>query len=301
MRKITILLFALTLLFAGCKKAAETPNASATAKRFPIEGKVVAVDKAAKKATIDHKKVEGYMDAMTMEFPIHADWVWNELQPGAEIKAELVVDNTAKDPYWLENIGILAAPIPGQPTPNVDERFAQIGKPVPDFMLTNQDGKIVSIKDFRGKVLAITFIYAQCPLPDYCIKMSTNFSDLANMINADPAAKEKLRLLSISFDPARDTPEKLRSYGLGYLGKDARPDFTVWQLAVGKDAEVRKIADFFGLRYEVDPNDKAQFNHSLRTAVIGPDGNVVKILPGNAWTPTDLLREMEAAAGGGKK
>ena len=94
MRKITILLFALTLLFAGCKKAAETGNASATAKRFPIEGKVIAVDKAAKKATIDHKKVEGYMDAMTMDFPIHADWVWNELQPGAEIKAELVVDNT---------------------------------------------------------------------------------------------------------------------------------------------------------------------------------------------------------------
>lgn len=294
MRSI-ILLFFTALILSACS-AGPTSNNAATAKRFPLKGKVVSVDKAAKKATIDHEAVEGFMSAMTMAFPIHADWVWNELQPGAEIRAELVVDNTAKEPYWLENIGIVAAPIPGQPTPAVNENFAQIGKPVPDFALTNQDGKRISIKDFRGKALAITFIYAQCPLPDFCIRMSTNFSDLANQLNADPAKKEKIRLLSISFDPARDTPEKLRSYGLGYMGKGAKPDFTVWQLAVGKEAEVRKIADFFGLRYEIDQNDKTQFNHSLRTAVIAPDGTVAKILPGNEWTPTQLLRELEAAA-----
>ena len=145
--------------------------------------------------------------------------------------------------------------------------------------------------------LAITFIYAQCPLPDYCIKMSKNFSDAALRIMEDPEAKGVYRLLSVSFDPARDTPEKLRSYGLGYLGKDAKPDFSVWQLAVGSDTEVRAIADFFGLRYEVDQNDKTQFNHSLRTAVISPEGKVTKILSGNEWTVNDLIREMKASAG----
>jgi len=104
-------------------------------------------------------------------------------------------------------------------------------------------------------------------------------------------------LLSISFDLANDTPEKLKSYGLGYLGKGAKPDFTVWQLAVGSDNEVREIAEFFGLRYEVDANDKTQINHSLRTAVIGPDGKVTKIFAGNEWTVNDLIREMKAAAG----
>ena len=48
--------------------------------------------------------------------------------------------------------------------------------------------------------------------------MSTNFSDAANRIMSEPDVKDKFRLLSISFDPGRDTPEKLRSYGLGYLG-----------------------------------------------------------------------------------
>jgi protein SCO1/2 len=57
---------------------------------------------------------------------------------------------------------------------------------------------------------------------------------------------------------------------------------------------VRKIADYFGLKYEVDPNNKAQISHSLRTVVIGPDGKVAKIFPGNDWTTGELLRELEA-------
>ena len=125
--------------------------------------------------------------------------------------------------------------------------------------------------------------------------MSTNFSDVANELNQIMGPRNRFALLSISFDPENDTPEKLKSYGLGYMGKGAT-DLGIWQLAVGTDAEVRKIADFFGLRYEVDANDKTQINHSLRTAVIGPDGKVTKIFAGNEWTPAELKREMFAAA-----
>ena len=289
-----ILLFLVSILFiTACQKPAD--NANASAKRYPFKGKIVSVDRTAKKAKINHEAVEGYMEAMTMDFPIHADWVWDDLKPGSQVRAELVVDSAAKDPFYLENIGIVAAPDPNSGAPPINENFAQIGKDVPDFALTNQDGKRISIKDFRGKALAITFIYAKCPLPDYCIRMSTNFSDLANQLATNAELKDKIRLLSISFDPANDTPEKLRSYGLGYLGNDPKAKFDIWQLAVGKDAEVRKIADFFGLRYEVDQTNKTQINHSLRTAVIGPDGKVTKIFPGNEWTVADLKNELEIA------
>ncbi len=291
MRSLILLLTAI-LLFSACQKA-DTQTASADAKRYPIKGKVVSVDAANKKAKIDHEDIPGFMDAMIMDFTIKDDWVWDELKPGAEIRGELVVDNAAKDPYWIEKLGIIAAANPDQPAPPVNENFAQIGKETPDFVLTNQDGKRFSLKEFRGKAVAVTFIYAQCPLPDYCIKMSTNFSDLANQLNGDAEMKDKIRLLSISFDPERDTPEKLRSYGQGYLGKDVKPDFTVWQLAVGSEKEVRAIADFFGLRYEVDQEDETQFAHSLRTAVISPNGKVTKIFAGNEWTAKDLLRELK--------
>jgi len=294
MRHLSLLILSV-FFFSACEKSA-TQNTPGEAKRYDLKGKVVSVDREKRRAKIDHEEIPGYMPAMEMDFPIHEDWVWDDLVPGSEIRAQLVVDNSAKEPYWLEKIGIIATAKPGQPAPPVNENFAQVGKEIPDFQLTNQDGKRITMKDFRGSALAITFIYAQCPLPDYCIKMSTNFSDAANRIMAEPEAKDRFRLLSISFDPARDTPEKLRSYGQGYLGKDAKPDFSVWQLAVGSDKEVRAVADFFGLRYEVDQNDKTQFNHSLRTAVISADGKVTKIFAGNEWTVNDLIREMKVAA-----
>lgn len=255
----------------------------------------MAVDKAKKTATIAHDDVPGYMSAMTMDFPIRADWVWDDLTKDADVRGELVVDD-AKGEYWLENIAVVAAPNPNQPTPAVNENFSQIGREVPDFTLTNQDGKQISLKDYQGKALAITFIYSRCPLPEYCILMSKNFSDLAGKLK-DSESKDKIRLLSVSFDPQTDTPAKLREYGRGYLGgTDAKSDFTVWQLATGTDKQVRAIADFFGLRYEVDQNDKTQFNHSLRTIVIAPDGKVQKIFAGNEWTTGDLLRELQSAA-----
>jgi len=293
--RFLILFLSFVLLFTACKSAGNSDQASANAKRYKLKGKVLSVNKMTKKVTVNHEAVEGYMEAMTMEFPVHAaDGVWNELDTGVEVAADLVVDNAGKNPFWIENLVISAPAKAGQTDVPVDGNFAQVGQEVPDFTLTNQDGKKVSIKDYRGKALAITFIYARCPLPDYCIRMSVNFSDLAKHFAADEGMKDNVRLLSISFDPTNDTPEKLKAYGAGYLGKDAKPDFTVWQLAVGPDAEVRKIADFFGLRYETDANDKTQINHSLRTALIGTDGKVIKIYSGNDWTIAQLLKDIEA-------
>jgi len=283
----------LVLILTSCGKPA-AKDVSATAKHFALKGKVMSVDRVAKTATVEHGDIPGYMDAMTMPFPVRQDEVWDVLTPGSEIHADLVVDN-ANARYWLENISVSAPPNANQAAPPVNENFAQVGQKAPDFSLINQDGKRITLADFHGKALAITFIYRECPLPDYCIKMSKNFSDLGNQLSADKDAKDKIRLLSISFDPERDTPEKLKEYGTGYLGSAQKPDFTIWQLAVGSDKEVRAIADFFGLQYEVDQNNKAMINHSLVTAVVSPEGKVTKIFKGNDWTTGDLLRELRTA------
>lgn len=289
-----LLLFLFTVFtFAACQRTqTQSQNVGTDAKRFSFKGQIVAVDKAKKTATVKHEAIPGYMEAMTMPFPIKDDWVWEDLNPGADIFADLVVDN---DSYWLEKIAISAAPNPNQPPLPVREDVAQIGNQVPDFTLINQDGRRISTKDFRGKATAITFIYARCPLPNYCILMSKHFSDLANQLNDNAELKDKIRLLSVSFDPATDTPAKLKEYGRGYLGKDSKTDFSVWQLATGADREIKSVADFFGLRYEVDQNDKTQFNHSLRTIVVAPDGKIKKVFSGNEWTTGELLKELQAA------
>lgn len=294
--RIWILFLCSTFLFTACQETGDQTTDPAKLKRYALKGEVISVDPAQKTAVIKHEEIPGFMEPMTMTFEIRSKFdVWEDLVPGATVKGDLVVEKPDNN-YWLEVQGIIAPPRAGQPPLPVRRDVAAIGKKIPDFTLTNQDGRPVSPEDFRGKAWAITFIYASCPLPEFCILMSKNFSDAANKIARTENLREKVRLLSISFDPERDTPKKLRQYGLGYLGKDSpAADFQVWQIAVGDDRRVRKIADFFGLRYEVDAEDKTQFSHSLRTAVISPDGRITKVFLGNDWTANDLIAALEEA------
>ncbi|MGI8494250.1 MAG: SCO family protein [Pyrinomonadaceae bacterium] len=279
-------------MFSACQKP-ERSVSPENSKRYRLHGKVISVNKAEKTAAIAHDDIKGYMPAMTMDFPVKNDDVLNTLSKDAEVDADLVVDN-ANGKFWLENFSVIAAPDPNNPAPAANENVVQTGKEVPDFKLTNQDGKSVSFKDFKGKALAITFIYTRCPLPDYCIKMSKNFSDLANQLAVQPETKDKIRLLSISFDPTNDTPDTLKKYGLGYLGKDSKAaDFSIWQLATAPVKEIKQMADFFGLQYQTDENNKTSINHSLRTVVIAPDGTVQKVFTGSDWTNEELLSELQ--------
>src|SRR5918998_659186 len=96
-----ILIFSVFFLFLGCSAPSpQYQEASPDAKRYPLKGKVVGVDKAKKKATIAHEPIPGFMGAMTMDFPIRADWVWEDLTKDSEVRAELVVDEKNKDGYW---------------------------------------------------------------------------------------------------------------------------------------------------------------------------------------------------------
>ncbi len=292
MRYLISILTAIFLL-AACQTSQKESTDPSQLKRYKLKGTVMAVDPANKSASIAHQEIPGYMSEMTMDFPIKDAFVFEELKVNSEIKAELVVDNV-NGKYWLEGIVITSARLPGQPPLPAKPDVAVTGKRVADFKLTNQDKKIISAEDFRGKVWALTFIYSECPLPNFCIAMSRNFSDLANRIASDDQLKENIRLLTVSFDPKRDTPEKLKRYGLGYLGKNSGAgDFKIWQLAVGSNEETKRLADFFGLRYEIDAQDKTQFSHSLRTAVISPDGIVRRVFTGSDWTPEELLSELK--------
>lgn len=294
--RFSILFLISALLLSACQSASTEVSDPSELKRYDLKGEVLSVDKANKKASIKHEEIPGYMEPMTMDFEIRSKWdVWEDLVPGATVTGDLVVDNP-NGKYWLEVKGIMAPPRADQKPLPVREDVATIGKEVPEFTLINQDGKSVSPDDFAGKAWAITFIYSECPLPEFCILMSKNFSDAANEIAKNDELKDKVRLLSISFDPKRDTPEKLKKYRLGYLGTDSpAADSEIWQVAVGEDKKIRKIADYFGLRYEVDESDKTQFNHSLRTIVVSPEGKITKVFLGNEWTAKDLINALKSS------
>jgi protein SCO1/2 len=153
--------------------------------------------------------------------------------------------------------------------------------------MTTQDGRPLDLADLRGKVVILTFVYTRCPLPDFCPLMDRRFSELAAMASATAARAEKIRLLSVSFDPEHDTPEALARHA-ARVG--ARPP--VWTYAVASHEELRKVAPPLGLAYAPTGTE---IRHGLATAVIAPDGTLARLESGNRWAAADLFATARSA------
>jgi protein SCO1/2 len=259
------------------------PRPSGREQRFDLKGKVADVDKNIGMVTISHETIPNFMEAMTMPFKLKDAWAFDVLKPGDRVTATLVVDGERS---WIE--GIVIVQESADPTSAPDVAEPKPGDQPPDFTLVNQDGKRIHLKDYRGKVALLTFIYTRCPLPDYCPLMTDNFAEIHKAIKEDAASFPATRLLSISVDPDFDKPKVLRQYGLAHAG-EARA-FEQWEFAVGTADEVKKIATYFGLQYWKDGD---QIVHSLRTALINQDGKLVKLYRGNEWKAAEVLNDLK--------
>lgn len=287
---VLLLITALTLFLlnlGGC-----APGPSANEKRHDLAGKVVAVEKDKKIVTVAHEDIKNLMPAMTMEFSVPAAWVYEvPLVAGDHITATLVVDGLK---MWLEDVVISKESSDSSGDEGAARIEAKPGEEVPDYRLVNQDGKAIRIKDYRGKALLLTFIFTRCQMPDQCTLMSNNFAAIDQELQKQPDLLGQTHLLSVSFDPEYDTPKVLRSYGAAYTGKHSDENFAHWEFASGSADEVKGIAQFFGLQYTKDAETgQDQIIHSLRTALIGPDGKIVKTYRGNEWKPDEVLKEIQ--------
>ena len=290
---LTLLLTLASVSFSSCKPKQRVR--SATEKHYELKGKVVAIDKEKRELTITHQDIKDYMESMTMPFSVKDDWVYEIAAPGNQITATLVVDGTQS---WLEDVVITEDSTPVSGAPVVEGSDPKVGDEVPDYRLINQDGKTIRIRDYKGKAVLLTFIYTRCQDPNQCTLMSSNFAAIDQELQKQPELYGKTHLLSISFDPAYDTPKVLRSYGAANTGKYSEETFAHWEFASGSPDEVKGVAKFFGLRYFQDEaSGSEQVIHSLRTAIIGPDGKIVKVYRGNEWKPEELVRELQKVAG----
>jgi protein SCO1/2 len=290
--------FALLLLFGFLLISFSCNRHPRNEKRYSIEGKIIAVNKIDRTATINHKDIQGYMPGMTMEFKIKNDADLEIMKPGDQVTGTLVVDGISS---WVEITSITeggaqltpTSVIPGEPKP---------GDAIPDFQLVNQDGKLIHLSQYAGKALALTFVYTRCPQPDQCTLMSNNFAVVDQELQKQPDIFAKTHLLTISFDPDYDSPKVMRSYGASHTGRYSDETFQHWEFATGSADEVKGIAQFFGLRYFHDTDSgEDQVIHSLRTAVIGPDGKLVKLYRGNEWKPAEIVEDLRTLSSAGSR
>lgn len=266
-------------------------------KRYPLTGKVIAINKTEKTATISHDEIPGYMESMTMDFTVKNQSDLDKLKPGDRITGDLVVTDTSS---WIELTAITQGGseltpttiVPGEPKP---------GDQIPDFMLVNQDGKPIRLSQYRGKSLALTFIYTRCPDPTQCSLMSSNFAAIDKELTKEPTVANKTHLLSITFDPEYDTPQVIRSYGASHTGRYSDEGFKHWEFATGTAEQVKGVAEYFGVRsFKDSTTGKEELIHSLRTAVIDPQGKLVKLYRGNEWKPTEITADLKSLAANSK-
>ncbi len=256
-------------------------------KRYDLKGKVVSVDKRGRQVIIAHEAIPDLMDAMTMPFSLKDERELDQLAPDDDIQATLVV---AGDRSWLEDL-VYSRTSP-DPSSEAGPHPAAVPKPgdeVPDLSLINQDGKTIRLHQYRGQALLLTFIYTRCPLPDYCPLMTERFAEIDKALRQDPLMQAKTHLLSISVDPEYDTPKVLRKYGAASTGRGEEEKFDHWEFATGSAERVKDVARYFGLQYFKEGNEIV---HSLRTAIIAPDGKLLKIYTGNEWKPSEILSDL---------
>ncbi|MDP9051440.1 MAG: SCO family protein [Acidobacteriota bacterium] len=291
--------FGLMTALGGCKQTDKTDmrsggEAAGEVKTFPIRGKIMSVDPAKGSIVLDHEAVLGFMEAMTMSYKLKDPTILSELHPGDRISAKLLVRKTGEDysDPKLDEIVVTAQARPDY-KPAVQYHVPAAGDAVPDFKMLNQNGHMIHISQFKGRVVLLTFIYTRCPLEDFCPRMNKNFAAIDKALAADSAMYKQTHLLSVSFDPKFDTPQILKSYGGIYTGGNVRT-FAHWDFAAPPEGQLSAMEQFFDVG--VTPGDSGTLTHSLSTAVIGKDGKVLQWYPTNEWTPAEVLAAMKSAA-----
>ncbi|WP_433964042.1 SCO family protein [Tunturiibacter gelidiferens] len=283
------------VLFSGCHQdmSSTAPKPASAANTFTIRGRVVSTD--ATHVTLDGEQVPGFMEAMIMDYKLADPSIVNELHAGDRITAKVLADKQG-DSYGNVRLADIVVIAQGRPDykPPISYHVPTAGDVVPDFKLLNQSDRTISLGQFKGKVVLMTFIYTRCQLADFCPRMSHNFADIDKALAADPALYKQTHLISVSFDPTYDTPRVLRSYGGAYTGNYTNEKFLHWDFAAPPEKELPAMTQFFNVG--VTPGDNKSLTHSLSTVLIGKDGKIVDWYPTNDWKPEDVLAAIRKSA-----
>lgn len=294
---LLVLLCGILAISQGCRKEEHKPaSSSATpastgAKTYPLEGEVLAKNPSNGEITVKHGNIPGFMPAMTMVYKTKDPSMVQQLNPGDQITADILVPENSDD-YRLSNLKITgksdgntaASLLPAQPL--------KVGEKAPEVPLVNQDGKTIHLKDYQGKALLVTFIYTRCPLPTACPLITSRFAKIYERLGKEQKTAVKTHLLSISLDPSYDTSPVLRKYGLAYLD-DNPAGFARWEFANTTTADLKKLAQSFGLEYAIEDN---QITHTMQTILIGPDSTILQTWNGSSWDTDSVANAVKAAA-----
>jgi len=259
------------------------------AREYQLQGQILDIKPDTGEVLVKHGDIPGFMPAMTMPYKVGDGKLLSDKQPGDLITATLVVGETEAHLSHIAKTG--HAPIDDAiagPAITASDML-KAGDTVPDTPLVDENNTSRPLTSLKGHRVALTFIYTRCPQPDFCPLMDRNFAAIQSAIKKTRGLGD-VRLVSVSFDPANDTPAVLKAHA-----KTLQADPAVWHFVTAGKDDIKGFAAKFGVT--AAPGDELPnvLTHNLTTAVIDPDGTLVKMRAGNTWTPADLIADLEAA------
>ena len=268
----------------------------AASQKYEVSGVLLQVDKEHATMSVSCREIPGFMDAMVMPFRVRDSKMLIGLEPGMSIDFSLVVEKSssfAEDIHAHPFESLELDPVQARRYKLMENAMAtksaaadvlHVGQLVPDFALIDQHRQRVSLSQFSGKIVAITFIYTRCPRPDYCVRLSNNFGVLQRKLKSNMG--RDLILLTVVIDPANDQPEALTQYTRIWKA-DARS----WHFLTGPSSDIEQLCQKFDMAFYPD---EALLVHSFHTVVIDREGKLAANLEGNDFTVQQLADLVES-------
>ena len=257
---------------------------------FDVKGSIEEVQPERRTITIRHEAIPNYMDAMTMPFKVRDAEQLSGLQKGDVVTFRLHVSESES---WIDDVtkrrtsagrGIGEGAKSG-PTAALTPRPRH---PLMDYKFTNELGQAVSLSDFRGQALAITFFFTRCPIPDYCPRLSKNFQEASRKLSSLADGPTNWHFLSVSFDTEIDNPRVLKAYAEMYHYDPAH-----WSFLTGPADKIGELARLSDVKFE---RDGGSFNHNFRTLIIDPNGHLQTVFPTGGNLSDAIVDEILKAA-----
>jgi protein SCO1 len=287
-RVSSVLAAAIVAWVAGCRR--ESPRGTAE-KSFKVHGVFLERTADGRRAVIRHDEIPGYMPAMTMRFTLSKPAEAETLHGGDEVEFTLRVGEEESRIEALTRIasGSNRPPVVTEGDPGRKRMELADGDILPEHSFTTEEGNVAHLSDFRGGVLAFTFIFTRCPLPEFCPRMSRRFSEVRDILEQEGGSPANWRLLSLSFDPEHDTPAALSAYARAYRGTNQAR----WLFGVLSPEELARFAPEVDLKVR---KEGGSLSHNLRTVVVDPNGRIFRHFDDNEWTARRLADAMREAA-----
>jgi len=257
---------------------------------FEVKGLVREVKSDSQTVVVRHEAITNYMEAMTMPFRVKDPKELSGLRAGDKISFRLHVTDSES---WIDGVSKTGtAPPDKNRSPAGTEAAVQAPArryhPLLDYKFTNELGQAVSLSDFRGQALAITFFFTRCPLPEFCPRLSKNFQEAAQKLKTMSGGPTNWHFLSVSFDTEHDTPAVLRAYGEMY-----QYDPKHWSFVTGPADKIGELARQSDVAFE---REGGTYNHNFRTLIIDAAGHLQMIFPMGGNLSDDIVKEILTAA-----